>query len=252
MIFVDESIQQKHGYICTAFVYSQDDVNFEIAAALTRAGLDPGRSEFKSGARMDSKQELQILRRDLLGIIQDRASVGLLISAESKRNELGREVCGTLRRIIVTNNLAYHQQIFVDRGIAIPKCDDLSWLQQHGARLEVECDSKQILGIQLADHAAYHCSYILKEKIEGPTKHMRVGEESGYIEPFDAELGWVFWTDLRYCFFKESKEWNDEVGDRNFIHKLLGYGAFVSDDLPQNIRQHALSTFETVWMGCIH
>lgn len=252
MIYIDESIQAKHGYICTAFVFAAEPIDSEIAAALSRAGLKPGRDEFKSGARMSGQAELQLLRRDLLGIILSRTKIGLLITAETRRPELGREICSALRQLVQVNGLSESQNIYIDQGIAVPMNHDRAWLEGRGSVFHVQCDSKAVLGIQLADHAAYHCSYVLLEKLQGPKKHVRVGEESGFIDPFDAELGWVFWTDLRHNFFMEHKEWDDSPGDWYFDRALLGYGAFISDHLPNELRETATQAFGFVWIGCIH
>jgi hypothetical protein len=252
VIFVDESVQQRHGYICTAFVYCTHHPHDGIASALLRAELKPGRDEFKSGARMDGRPQLHTLRRDLLQIIQRDTSIGLLITPDDNRRHLGADVATTLRRLIEANELVANQEVFLDEGLPIAGSQDLAWLQRSGAKIRTRCDSRKVLGIQLADHAAYHCSYMLKEKIEGPTKFMTVGDEGGYSPPIEAELGWVFWTDLRYAFFKEPKPWDDDAGDYNYMHKLLGYGAFVSERCSHPLKQHAREAFESVWMGCIH
>jgi len=252
VIYVDESIQSNHGYICTAFVYATEPVDADVAAALSRAGLTPGHDEFKSGARMAGRTELQLLRRDLLSVVQSKTRIGLLITAEERRPELGLEICKALRQLVHANGLSGSQDIYIDQGIGVPINDDHEWLEDRGAIFHLQCDSKTVLGIQLADHVAYHCSYVLLEKLLGPKKHVRVGEESGFIDPFDAELGWVFWTDLRHNFFMEHKEWDDRPGDWYFGRDLLGYGAFISNHLPDELRETAGEVFSFVWIGCIH
>lgn len=124
MIYIDESIQSKQGYICTAFVYVSESVDTDISAPLSCAGLTPGCDEFKSGARMARRTELQLLRRDMLSVIQSKTQFGLLITAEDRRPELGLEICSALRQLVNANGLSGSQDIYLDQGISVPINDD--------------------------------------------------------------------------------------------------------------------------------
>lgn len=252
MIYIDESIQLDLGYICTAFVYAKESVDADVSNALITAGLIPGKDEFKSGARMEGKPHLHKLREELLELIQAKTTIGVLITSVKRRGSLGNEISDTLLKLIDVNNLSSVEKIYVDEGIRIDDIPSLKKIKEKGIKVYQSSDSKKVFGIQLADHAAYNCSFVLREELLGPKKFIRIGAESGYLDPFDAELGWVIWTDLRHNFFMEDKDFDECVGDQFFSRNLLGVGAFVSEHLPDDLRVKAEEVFDFVWVGCIH
>jgi|GEM_PF-1120231 len=252
MIYIDESIQADLGYICTAFVYAKESVDDDVADALVRAGLVPGEDEFKSGARMDGKPHLHKLREELLEVVQAKTIIGILITSVECRETLGNEISDTLLKLIDANDLLKIENVYVDEGIKIAQIPSLKKIEDRGIKVHQGSNSKNIFGIQLADHAAYNCSFVLREELLGPKKFIRIGAESGYLDPFDAELGWVIWTDLRHNFFMEDKDIEKCEGDQFFSRELLGKGAFVSEFLPSKLKIKAEEVFDFVWIGCIH
>ncbi len=251
MIYVDESIQNDLGYICTAFVYARESIDSDVRDALLAAGFTPGESEFKSGARMEGKPHLHKLREDLLGIIQAKTIIGVLITSVARRESLGNEISNTLLKLIEVNELSDVRKIYLDQGIRIANIPSFEKIKEKGIEVYQNSDSRKVFGIQLADHAAYNCSFVLRERLLGPKKFIRIGAESGFLDPFDAELGWVIWTDLRRNFFMEEKDFDACVGDEFFFRNLLGIGTFVSEDLPENLKLIAEEVYDCVWVGCI-
>jgi len=251
VIYVDESIQHSLGYICTAFVHCPEDPSVSIAEALGRAGLVAYFDEYKSGARMASRPELQLLREELASLIRETARIAVLVTPASERGNLGEHVVETLAQIVRANSLAVDEECFVDTGIVTRAAADAAYVA-YGLKLIPESDSRHVLGLQLADHSAYHLSYILKTALEGERKTQRVGLESGFADEFDAELRWVLRANLRYALFCESKPWDDNLHDLNYMHRVLGYGAFLRGAVEERVRIAFLKDFEEIWLGCIH
>lgn len=163
MIYIDESIQSDLGYICTAFVYAKESIDSDVNDALLTAGLIPGENEFKSGARMEGKPHLHKLREDLLGIIQAKTIIGVLITSVTHRETLGNEISNTLVKLIEANKLSNLEKIYIDQGIRIGNIPSLRKIQELGIKVYQNSDSKKVFGIQLADHVAYNCSFVLRE-----------------------------------------------------------------------------------------
>ena len=251
MIYVDESIQESLGYICTAFVHCPEDPSSAIATALERARLVPYVDEYKSGARMVSQPGLQSLRDELASLIQRTARIAVLVTPAAERGQLGKYVIEALIQLIQANSLPADEECYVDAGIVTRSAADAAYAT-FGLKVMPDTDSRLVLGVQLADHAAYHLSYILKAELEGEKKKLRVGFESGFADEFDAELGWALRTSLRYAFFHEDKVWDDELHDLNYMHKVLGYGAFLLGSVDERIRVAFLKNFDELWLGCIH
>jgi hypothetical protein len=126
----------------------------------------------------------------------------------------------------------------------------LNKIKDMGIEVHQNSNSKKVFGIQLADHAAYNCSFVLRENLLGPKKYISIGMESGFSDTFDAELGWLIWTDLRRNFFMEDKDFEKSFGDDFFYRKLLGKGAFISEFLPNELKEKAKEVFDSVWIGC--
>ena len=169
MIYVDESIQHDLGYICVGFVHCETSPDAAVRAALARAGLIPGQHEYKSGARMGRAVVLQTLREDI-GQIALQCKLGLYIAPIEERPSLLSAVLRTAEELVARNRLSAPQVVFVDGGIL----GNLA--SQAGAKVKVvsNCDSKQVLGIQVADYVAYHSSYLLKCAVEGKSKSVLV------------------------------------------------------------------------------
>ncbi|MDP3013278.1 MAG: hypothetical protein Q8M92_03485, partial [Candidatus Subteraquimicrobiales bacterium] len=51
-VYVDESIIEQLGFICTAFIFGKQGLEDAVQEVLLKAGLSPGKDEFKSGMFM--------------------------------------------------------------------------------------------------------------------------------------------------------------------------------------------------------
>lgn len=253
--YFDESIQEKAGFIIGAFVYSNGDLTPPVYAALTEAGLKPGVDEFKSGARMVTNPAQDMVRKLLRSILQ-HLHVGLVVIPSSCRDTLGTEAITGLDKIIRANALtngAHH--VFIDEGIEV----DQALLDAFHINIGVHCkfnlnqDSKQIGGIQMADLAAHSMGVMLLEHLGHLKKMVKAGENSGYDPDLDMELGFELWASLRYAFFKAPQPIpgpEDPLGDLMF--DVTNYGLYIAPTCDDALQKAASERFGECYLGCIH
>lgn len=258
-MFIDDSFQAEANFVAIAFVCSETDVEADVVTALIDAGLRPGVDEFKSSAPMSGSPELQRLRKRLRQtIIQSYAPIALLF-ASADRRALPHAVVTTLAQLVENNRLNPDQHVFVDQGIfkSAEQVRRLTAAEPALARCVVYWreDSRVRVGIQLADLVANAGAYIVKEQMNGAGKTVHLGAESGYGDDgIDVELGWFMKMLLRRNFLCERKEFDDSMEnlDPYFTRHLLGYGLFMSDDLPLPVRIATETALGATWLGCLH
>jgi hypothetical protein len=142
-------------------------------------------------------------------------------------------------------------QIYIDEGIVNNPKSFVSYGSKYKDKIHFSENSIKILGLQLADLTAYCGGLLVLEKLVGPKKYVRIGKEHGF-DPFDAELGWVLKTNIRYSFFMEPKDNKDDPGDDYFFRELLGWGVFVKGELNYLVKKAIKDPIGFTWLGCIH
>ncbi|MBX3621280.1 MAG: DUF3800 domain-containing protein [Rhizobacter sp.] len=246
MIFVDESIQRDHDYICVGFAYCEELPDASVRAALVEAGLAPGADEYKSGKRMAGSEPLHHLRERVGRIVLAECRLGVYIAPLSERESLLSPIIEVADLIVQRNTLPKPQKLFVDEGI--------SGLDQRidKSHLDVvrNCDSKQVLGIQLADYVAYHLSYLLKSTMTGVSKQVPIQTPGHPLEDQDVDFDWLLRTDFRRHFFAEPKNIQEIEGD-DWFFTIAGYGAFYSSKLSEPVLAAAKQTFDSMYLGCV-
>ena len=245
MIFVDESIQEDLGYICVACVYCAESPSDLINRALRDVGLTPGKDEYKSGARMVGHPYRQVLRDRIADIVRMHCTIATYIAPVEERAHLLDGIIDSAQRIVAVNELEAPQVVIVDEGIAGGVVPDASKVL-----LKIGCDSKIIPGIQLADYAAYHCSYMLKREVTGVVKTVTLDLPEHPYDQEEVELEWLIRSDLRRNFFMEQRN-IDEIDGDDWFFRLDGYGAFFSPNLPDSLSRAAREAFGAMYMGCI-
>jgi hypothetical protein len=250
VIYVDESIQESLGYIATAIAYCEVNPAPLVASALLRAGLNPNVDEYKSGVRMQSAPALRMLRDEIVAIARDHARIAVLFTPNSERGRLGEYLLEALAEMLSANSLPISQHCFIDEGIALPDSEARRQLQLGGMTIWPDSDSRHVLGLQLADCAAYHASYVLKAELQGSDKQVRLGAEDGYEDSVDAELGWVFRTQFRYAYLTDTRLKPD--CDVELEPSMRGYGSFIRGVLPEAVSSAIGKCFGRLWLGCVH
>ncbi|MEW6595741.1 MAG: DUF3800 domain-containing protein [Thermodesulfobacteriota bacterium] len=273
-LYVDESIHNDLGFIVSAFVIAEDEIDSEISSALIKAGLVPGKEEFKSGARMSGNLSLQNLRQDLFGIIREHCRVAFMFTAEKNRKNLGIEAIEAMQKIFRKNGISpagvaahFDEGMFPSVRSAInamKKYPELNHLQFHP-----EQNSKNCLGIQLADALANSMSQIVREAITGKPKFINIGgESSGYPDDTEAELGWTLLMGIRYNFYSRPVlphgydfdpktdpliySDNEDPVDVSINPELIGWGIHLGNDLPKDVKETVEKRLDRIWLGCIH
>lgn len=246
MIFIDESIQHSLDYICVGFAYCKISPEKAIKQAISKAGLVPGIDEYKSGARMVNATARRSLRENIARIVLERCRLGLYVAPVSERPVLLNAVVEIAEKIILRNGLSQPQKVFVDEGFLGHRRHDKNAI----LGLELRCDSKKVVGIQLADFVAYHCSYLLKCALIGSSKKVIIDEAPHPLTNEEVELDWIIRTELRRNFFVEYRD-VDAIADDDWFFKLAGYGAFFSPSLSAHVKSAAMETFDSMYFGCV-
>jgi hypothetical protein len=255
--YLDETIQERGGFIIGAFVYSPNDLTQQVYSAIEQVGLCPGVDEFKSGTRMDRNPQQAELRGLLMEILR-KTRIGVVVVPATERAFLGHQALLGLRKILSANGLAQKpHSVFLDEGITVDRRSYKDVLGEPGALCEVHQsqNSKLIGGIQLADLTAHCLGGMLLERLGLITKLVRAGENSGYDPDLEIELGFELWASLRYQFFKASQPNpgaipDDPVGD--LVFDVENYGLHISDSCPEPLKEAALQRFGSCYLGCIH
>lgn len=122
-----------------------------------------------------------------------------------------------------------------------------------GVRLHTEQDSQVVAGLQLADLVAHTTGIMLLDSLGLIRKRIKMGEESGYPEESDMELGFALWASLRYQFFLGESLY---PGDDDFVYtatiKTEDTALHIASCSPSRLREAALSRFEAMHLGCIY
>ena len=115
-----------------------------------------------------------------------------------------------------------------------------------------EQDSKEILGIQLADLAAHTCSIMLLDQLGHISKKviLRVPGDEIY-DGVEVELGFEMWASIRYAFLSQNKK---DCGDGMDIATVEVYpwGLLVDELVNQTVFDAAMIRFGEIYLGCIH
>ncbi|OGW45035.1 MAG: hypothetical protein A2Y66_04425 [Nitrospirae bacterium RBG_13_41_22] len=276
VIYVDESIHDGLGFIVTAFICAEKDVDREIADELLKLGFQPGIDEYKSSIYMGHNPLMKKLREQLLNIARTQSKIALLICPSHERKYLGGQILQSLLSIIKKNGIVTDNlNVFFDEGL-FRSLDDgkRQTVANHvpsSINLLFQQDSKKIMGLQVADAVANVTSQIVREEITGIRKLVCIGGEgTGYADDEKANLGWDLLMGLRHNFFVRpfiQAELNerfdpdidpyiinteDDPADYGLHPRLLGWGVVISENLPQGLRKAVVSVFSRLWLGCIH
>lgn len=265
--YVDESIQRECGFVATAFVFGHAGLDAAVAEVLERAGLAPGRDEFKSGARMDANPTLRQVRADLMGLAGQRTRLAVVFSSAHRRDRLGQYALQALQSVLVRNGVARSGlTTYFDSGIFADE-PSASVLQKHfstlaGVRLHVREDSKKRLGIQVADVVAHTFGQVLRESVAKDRKRVHFGPDDSL------PLSEVLLSPIRFAIFRRHLLYGsrphdpacdpivvtseDDLMEMGPNAEVFGWGVQVAPDLPDDLRTGVRAILERVWLGCYH
>jgi hypothetical protein len=254
----DESLHPKAGFALGAFVYSEESLDTAVCEALHQSGLTPKVDEFKSGMRMDMHPK-QARARDLLkSILGERCGVGVVVVPYSPRDLLGPESLLGLNKILTTisfrsksHDVYFDQGIFPSGTAGRKAADSISFAQR--CRFYFEQDSRQVLGLQIADLVAHMCGTMLLAQLGLVKKTVKAGPDSGYDPDGDMPLGFELRATLRRRFFAAPPPpvdtWKSQL---DYQVDVESRGLHIAPSCDAKLARSALSRFGKMYLGCIH
>lgn len=254
-IFVDDSVQDRGGFVLAAVIHGPDPTP-RVDEILSRAGLTPGVDEFKSSAWMHDRPALRTARQRLLGVLQRNYRTGVVVAPRVSREDFGPDILRGLRKMIMANDLGgILPTAYLDGGIFRNEraAHEAIHAEEIGGlcRMRVEQDSAVVRGLQLADLAAHTCGLILLHEMGLLGKTVRVDSSSGYGPGTELPLGFELWAGLRWTFFREGEPIGSDGPDLMTVN-VEPRGLYLAESCPDDLRQHAQRRFGTQYLGCIH
>ena len=274
-VYIDESIHSDLGFIASAMVFDTNNLEDLVSDALRSAGMRPGIDEYKSGVIMRENPIGQALRDRILRIAGSDVKLAVLFSPANARSDLGQDILKHLTIVCQRNGiLSSSLQAYFDEGLfsSAKQAQRIAgtFPEFEVRNLNFEQDSRQILGIQVADNVAHSLSQILKPELTDNRKTTLVGEDSGYLEGTEVDLDWSLLMSLRYTLFHRTVIYEKDqegviratnpkiISDEDDIveyaqhPELFGYGIFVAPNLLEQVRSSIEDRFAKIWLGCIH
>ncbi len=242
-IYIDESIHDRANFIVLAAVCAPPDEIRMATEALRQCGFAPGRDEFKSSMKMNGNKPAQDLRERFREII-GRCKIAIGVCAVIERHQL-MSLAASICEAIASRNVIESGALYLDEGI---KPQSIS--MPAGFQLRPGCDSKSVIGIQLADCCAHFIATILLDEL-GVVKKMVPARRVYPENEGDLELAWELWASIRYAL--AGRETIGAVQDDGIHEPLLTpFGLVLSDGCDARVVEAARKRFGTVWIGCIH
>lgn len=242
-IYIDESIHDRANFIVLAAIWVPPDEIRIATEALSECGFVPGRDEFKSSMKMNGNSHAQALREHFRKII-GRCKIAIGICAVNERHQL-MSLAASIGNAVASQNPNENGIIHLDQGIK-PQSISLPT----GYLLNADCDSKTVIGIQLADCCAHFIATILLDEL-GVARKMVPARRVYPGNDGDLELAWELWASIRYALAG-----SDPMGaldDDGFHEPLLKpFGLVFSDGCDLSVVEAAKRRFGSVWVGCIH
>jgi len=249
-LYLDDSKHPEHAFCISALVYVPSDPHDSLAELLKKYGLTPGIDEFKSSSRMDGYASLTLLRDELRQYLMN-CKVGLAVSRSEV--DIAEDAAMLLEQMMNTPGCPEGiHEVYCDEGLfkTLKAREAMNIMPAASrCRFHFEQDSREILGIQLADLAAHSCALMLKDSLGLVSKTVKAGENSGYDPDLDIELGFVMYAAMRYCLLGHSIS-SEEYYER--YKTIDGYGLFISPKVTPAVREAGLDRFARIYIGCIH
>lgn len=254
-IYFDESLQAKAGFIVGAYVYSNASLDEDVAGVLRRAGMTPGAHEFKSSARMDGAPHLVQAREEMFALLSNDRKIGVLVAPYGSRPRLGEYAIEALAKLATANELlGDHLKVFFDEGLFRPREVGTASAERVGLPdtwdICLEQDSKEVLGLQMADLVAHTAGGMLLSQMRMATKTVKAGENSGYDPDDEVPLDFELWARLRWSFFHGGPVGESDLDLATMM--VRDFGFFCSPDCSSTLAEAADRCFGTAFRGCIH
>ena len=254
-LYLDDSKHHKFGFSLAAFVICDTDPSEEVRSMFRECGYDPTSFEFKSSAKMKGDSRLQSLRSSLKHFIAGNCRIAVCVVNGDKR--LGPAALELLECALTHSNLEDgSHEVFFDEGLfpSVRAANALATRTRalDSCKVHFEQDSKDILGIQLADIVAHTCGTMLLDALGNISKMVVVNQpEDSTYHGMEVELGFEMWAGIRYAFLSRSK--TNPVDDFELANlDVFPWGLFIDESVDENIASAAKACFGEMYLGCIH
>ena len=222
---------------------------------MSRAGLVPGQDEYKSRRPHDADRRYRVLRDELHGIVSG-CSIALLVAPLAERKHLARHALEALKYFVHENAIAERLKVSFDEGLfssregAATMASEIRLPPQ--VDLAVECDSRLVQGIQLADLVAHTCGIMLLAQMGVVTKTVKAGPNSGYDEDLDLPLDFELWAGIRYQLLNRPLRDPElrEAAQAGLVDTTCA--VYVAPTCSTELAECARRRFARTWLGCIH
>lgn len=242
-IYIDESIHARANFIVLAAVVASEEQTQQAEKALSSCGFVPGQDEFKSSMKMAGNPGAQQLRDRFQEII-GKCQIAFGVCSVHERDQL-MSLAGRIIEAITHHGSYAEQTVYLDQGM---KSNSVKL--PDGFTLEMGCDSKSVIGIQLADCCAHFVSSVILGEM-GLFKKMVPASRVYPGDPGELELAWELWASIRYALAgPEPAGTLDDYGDYEPLRKP--FGMVFSDGCDVAVAQAVRKRLGKVWIGCIH
>jgi len=254
-LYLDDSKHHSFGFSLAAFVICDVDPTEEVISIFREHGYDSASFEFKSSAKMEGNCKLQSLRAALKSLIARNCSVAVCVVNGDKK--LGPAALELLQCSLTHPQLnAARHEVYFDEGLfpsvssAEALVDDVNSLDS--CNFHFEQNSRDILGIQLADIVAHTCGTMLLDSLGHISKMIVIDEPSDSVyHGLEVELGFEMWAGIRNTFLRRNKS-NPKDDFELAIVDVFPWGIFIDESVDERISSAAMDRFGEMYLGCIH
>lgn len=253
--YLDDSKHHAYGFSLAAFAICQDDPTEEVAQIFRTRGFDPATFEFKSSSRMAGNEKLQHLRNDLKQFIQWNCRIAVCVVKDDRT--LGPAALKLLATALCHPILAgvKHNVVFDEGLFSSEKAAETLVSKDPSLRnvdFAFEQNSKQELGIQVADVVAHTCAIMLCETLSTRPKSIIWDDpQDQTYHGLEVPLEFEMWASLRFAFLSMNKPIHeDELGLA--IVNVFPWGLYVDEKVDDRVTTAAFKRFGENYLGCCH
>lgn len=254
-IYLDDSKHHRAGFSLAAFVICDTDPTEEVNSIFRDYGYVLESFEYKSSAKMKGDTNLQRLRAALKFFIARNCSIAVCVVNGDKK--LGPAALKLLQGALTHPQLNDLQhEVFFDEGlfpsVGAAETSVRNAKASDTCKFHFEQNSRDILGIQLADIVAHTCGTMLLDSLGHISKIIDVDEPGDSIyHGMEVELGFEMWAGIRHAFLSRNKP-NPKDKFEFATVDVFPWGLFIDDSVDEHIASAAKDRFGEMYFGCIH
>ena len=254
-IYCDESIHDRAGFILTALVVTDVDIDKSVDAAFLEAGLTPGIDEFKSSNKMANNPKLQQLRRDLNGVVYAaNSSLALVISTRDERMIIAEQAVDLIAHMMKFGRFKGHDvDVVFDQGIKTSNAKNKGkkYKKLSNSTISGNQNSKIMRGLQIADHCAHVASTILLSDLGIVQKKIPAGDDMPFDPDEMLELEYLLWSDLGYALASNIPSYPGKDRRPTYFTEFDPFGLYISRACQSSLIEAIVQRFGNIYMGCI-